>query len=61
MKRRDFLTKGALAAGLASSPELLKPLLAGEADSTASNKTSRQTAHVPEEIRSPEHRTCRPK
>jgi hypothetical protein len=55
MKRRDFLTKGALAAGLASSPELLKPLLAGEADSTASNKTSRQTAHVPEEIRSPEY------
>lgn len=30
MKRRDFLTKGTLVAGLASSPRLLPPLLASE-------------------------------
>ena len=55
MKRRDFLTKGTLAVGLASSHGLLKPLLASETDSTKSTKTSQQTAKAPEEIRSPEY------
>ncbi len=57
MKRRDFLTKGTLAVGLASSHGLLKPLLAGETDSatTKSTKTSQQTAKAPEEIRSSEY------
>jgi hypothetical protein len=55
MKRRDFLTKGTLAAGLATSPELLKPLLASETGSTQSTKTLPQTAKAPEEIRSPEY------
>ena len=40
MKRRDFLTKGTFAAGLASSPGLLKPLLASETGPTKSTKTS---------------------
>ena len=55
MKRRDFLTKGTLAAGLASSPGLLKPLLASETGSTESTKTSPETAKAPGEIRSPEY------
>jgi hypothetical protein len=55
MKRRDFLTKGTFAAGLASSPGLLKPLLASETGSTESTETSQQTAKAPEEIRSPEY------
>ncbi len=55
MKRRDFLTKGTLAAGLASSPGLLEPLLAMETGSTQSTTTSGQTAKVPEEIRSAEY------
>jgi len=55
MKRRDFLTKGPLAVGLASSPGLLKTLLASETGSTESTKTSQETAKAPEEIRSPEY------
>ncbi len=55
MKRRDFLTKGPLAVGLASSPGLLKTLLASETGATESTKTSQETARAPEEIRSPEY------
>jgi hypothetical protein len=55
MKRRDFLVKGTLAAGLASSPGLLKPLVASETGSTKSSKTSQQIAKAPEEIRSAEY------
>jgi hypothetical protein len=55
MKRRDFLTKGTLAAGLASSPGLLEPLLAKETGSAQLTTTSEQTAKVPEEIRSAEY------
>jgi hypothetical protein len=52
MQRRDFLTKGTLAAGLATSPGLLKPLLASETSSTRSTTASQQTARASEEIRS---------
>jgi len=52
MKRRDFLVKGTLAAGLASTPGLLKPLEASEPGSTKSPKSSRPTAKAREEIRS---------
>ncbi|MGB8029920.1 MAG: glycoside hydrolase N-terminal domain-containing protein [Terracidiphilus sp.] len=55
MKRRDFLTKGTLAAGLASSPGLLTPLLESETSSTEPTRTSQQTAKAPEEIRSAEY------
>ncbi|MFZ0959359.1 MAG: glycoside hydrolase N-terminal domain-containing protein [Terriglobia bacterium] len=55
MKRRDFLVKSTLAAGLASSPGLVKPLPASETGSTESSKTSQPAAKAPEEIRSPEY------
>jgi hypothetical protein len=55
MKRRDFLTKGTLAAGVASSPGLLTPILASETGSTESTQTSQQVARAPEEIRSAEY------
>jgi hypothetical protein len=54
MKRRDFFTKGTLAAGLASSPALLKPLLASETSPAKSTQTSPQTTKASEEIRSSE-------
>src|SRR5271157_2307268 len=54
MKRRDFLTKGTLAAGLARSPGLLKPLLASETSPAKSSQTPPQTAKASEEIRSHE-------
>ena len=56
MKRRDFLTKGTLAAGLASSPGLLDAA-AGEAKPVPleSTTTSQQTVKAPEEIRSAEY------
>ncbi|HKO19336.1 MAG TPA: hypothetical protein VJU82_10660, partial [Acidobacteriaceae bacterium] len=44
MKRRDFLAKSTLAAGLASSPVLLTPILAGEAISAQSAQTSKRPA-----------------
>ena len=48
MKRRDFLTKGTLAAGLVSSPEFLKPILASE---TSSEQAQGQTGAGREETR----------
>lgn len=44
MKRRDFLAKSTLAAGLASSPALLTPILAGEAISAESAGPSKRPA-----------------
>ena len=55
MKRRDFIVKGTLAAGLASTPGLLKPLEASETGSTKSTKTPEPAAKAPEEIRSAEY------
>ena len=52
MRRRDFLTRGTLAAGLAGSPQLLPPLLANEGDAPQSPG---QTAAAPEEIRSADY------
>jgi hypothetical protein len=52
MKRRDFLTKGTLAAGFAGSPALLDPLLAGQAASTKPTGGSPQPAQPPADIRS---------
>lgn len=54
MKRRDFLTKGTFAAGVASSAGLLTPILASETKFAQSTKTPEQTARAPEEIRSAE-------
>ena len=54
MKRRDFLKKGTLAAGLASSTGLLKPLMAGESGSAESPQVSEQAEDAPKEIRSAE-------
>jgi hypothetical protein len=55
MKRRDFLTKGTLAAGLAASPGLLTPILECETGSAQTAKQSEQAAKSPEEIRSAEY------
>ena len=55
MKRRDFLTKGTLVAGLATSPQLLQPLLASESVPQQSSGNSGQTGSAPEEIRSAEY------
>jgi hypothetical protein len=55
MKRRDFLTKGTLAAGLASSPGLLRPILAGDATFAQSTNHVVPEANEPGEIRSAEY------
>ncbi len=55
MKRRDFLTKGTLAAGLAASPGLLTPMLESETSSAQTAETLKQTAGAPEEIRTAEY------
>jgi len=55
MKRRDFLKKGTLAAGLASSPGFLSPILASETGSPQSTKSSQLTVKAPGEIRSAEY------
>jgi len=55
MKRRDFLKKGTLAAGLASSPGFLSPILASETVSPQSTKSSQLTVKAPGEIRSAEY------
>ncbi len=55
MKRRDFLKKGTLAAGLASSHGLLSPILASETGSPQSTKSSQLTVKAPGEIRSAEY------
>jgi hypothetical protein len=38
MRRRDFLKKGKVAVGLASSPKLLAPLMAGESNPQNSSR-----------------------
>ncbi len=55
MKRRDFLKKGTLAAGLASSPGFLSPILASETGSPQSTKSSQLTVKASGEIRSAEY------
>jgi len=55
MKRRDFLTRGTLVAGLAASPGLLAPILETETSSAQSTKLAGQKAKGSEEIRSPEY------
>lgn len=55
MKRRDFLAKGTLAAGFASSPALLTPMLASEMSSAPPAKASDQAAKEGEDIRSAEY------
>jgi len=55
MKRRDFLTKGTLAAGLASSPNLLPPLEASDKEPQKPPQSSGQAGAAPEEIRSGEY------
>ena len=55
MKRRDFLAKSTLAAGFASSPALLTPILASEASSAQSAEPSEQAAKARGEIRSAEY------
>jgi len=55
VKRRDFLTKGTVAAGLASSPKLIEPL---QADQNTAPKTAQAAAKGPaaqDEIRSAEY------
>jgi hypothetical protein len=55
MKRRDFLTKGTLAAGLAASPGLLTPILESETSSAQTARHPEQAAKAPEEIRSADY------
>lgn len=50
MKRRDFLQKGTLVAGIAGSQKLISPLLASEKKST--NPASKRTEKAPQELRS---------
>jgi hypothetical protein len=54
MKRRDFLKRGALAAGLASSQGLLAPLMAGEGSPQKRSPASGQAGEAPQEIRTAE-------
>ncbi len=55
MKRRDFLTKGTLAAGLAASPRLLVPILESETSSAQSTKSGEHPANALGEFRSPDY------
>ena len=55
MKRRDFLAKGTLAAGLAASPGLLAPILENRTSSAQLTEPSEQFAKEPEEIRSADY------
>src|SRR5690242_15061255 len=54
MKRRDFLKKSTVVAGLASSPGLIVPLVAEQARTQRASKARRQTGEA-QEIRSPEY------
>jgi alpha-L-fucosidase 2 len=55
MKRRDFLAKGTLAAGLAVSTELLAPMMESGTSFAQLTNTSEQLAKAPEEIRSTDY------
>jgi hypothetical protein len=54
MKRRDFLTKATLTAGLATSPELLAPLISGESNPQKPSPPTSEASPAPNEIRSAE-------
>ena len=54
MKRRDFLKKGTIVAGLASSSNLILPALAEKSARRKPSQDSRLTATAPEEIRTAE-------
>jgi hypothetical protein len=55
MKRRDFLKKGSIVAGLASSSNLLVPLVAEENGKQNPFQNSTPPGTTPEEIRSPQY------
>jgi len=55
MKRRDFLQKGTLVAGLAGSQTLLAPLLAGENKTAKPAPSKVQAAATPKEVRTAEY------
>jgi len=55
MKRRDFLQKGTLVAGLAGSQTLLAPLLAGENTTAKSAPFKAQASATPKELRTAEY------
>ena len=54
MKRRDFLKRGTLAAGLVSAPNLLVPLANGDTEMQQAPPASDRGPALPEEIRSRE-------
>ena len=56
MKRRDFLTKGTVAAGLASSTKLLEPLLAAQNAAPEPAQAAAKGPPAQQEIRSAEYR-----
>ena len=55
VKRRDFLTKGTVAAGLASSTKLLPPLAAAQSSAPKPAQAAAKTPVAQEEIRSVEY------
>src|SRR5665213_2813847 len=55
MKRRDFIKSGAAVVGIAGAPNLLPPLLEGEAVSQKSPKPSGKNAAAPKENRSADY------
>jgi hypothetical protein len=55
MRRREFLTRGTVAAGLAGSPQLLTPLQADEGDAPQTAQNPGQTVGAPEEIGSADY------
>jgi len=55
VKRRDFLTKGTVAAGLASSTKLLPPLAAAQSSAPKPAQAAAKTSVAQEEIRSVEY------
>jgi alpha-L-fucosidase 2 len=55
MKRREFLQKGTLVAGLAGSQTLMTPLLAGESKTAKPAPSKPQAAAAPKEVRTAEY------
>ncbi len=55
MKRRDFLKKGGIVAGLATSPEFVLPLMASDKTKQKSKQNSGQAKAARKEIRSPQY------
>ncbi len=55
MKRREFLKKGTMVAGLASSPSLVLPAIAEEAAKKKPSQNPRAAGAAPKEIRSAEY------